>query len=388
MSPKPTQRAGGLKRLLTMARLGVAMMFHSKLRLAGTLLGVVFPVVLANFALGTMFGLLAKSTLLQRNARADIWIVPSSAEILGQGTVDYQNLLIARTTPGVAEAQPALFGPASVTLPNGRREGVTILGVAEPYDLGGPWNLVAGDVSVLRHPDTLLFDSSARETFGGLNIGSVREVNDRRTSVGGFTWGLAPFGASFAFADYETAREYLHVPRDRVGFVLVRLEPGADPQEVAAALRARVDDAAVHPTSEFVAIGYRQILTKTPIGVTFVTISAFGLIVGLVIVGLAMFSSVVDNLKEFGTLKAVGLGMFDLSAILLSQAILYAAIGSALGLLLVNGIARLMRSPNVGLELPPLLAIGTAVLMGIVCAVSSLLAIQRLRSLEAGIVFR
>jgi ABC-type antimicrobial peptide transport system permease subunit len=80
--------------------------------------------------------------------------------------------------------------------------------------------------------------------------------------------------------------------------------------------------------------------------------------------------------------------MFDLSAILLSQAILYAAIGSALGLLLVNGIARLMRSPNVGLELPPLLAIGTAVLMGIVCAVSSLLAIQRLRSLEAGIVFR
>jgi putative ABC transport system permease protein len=388
VSPTPTRRARGLRRLAIVARLGVAMMFHSKLRLAGTLLGVVFPVVLANFALGTMFGLLSKSTLLQRNAGADVWIVPSSAEILGQGTIDYQNLLIARTTEGVAEAQPVLFGGASVTLPNGRREAVMILGVPPPYNLGGPWDLVAGEVEELRQPDTLIFDSTIRRSFGGLNVGSVREVNDRRTVVGGLTWGLAPFGASYAYADYETAREYLRAPRDRVAFVLVRVEPDADAGEVAAALRARVDDAAVYPTADFVAVGHRQVLTKTPIGVTFITISVFGLVVGLVIVGLAMFSSVVDNLREFGTLKAVGLGMLDLSVLLLAQAALYALLGSALGLLLVNGIARLMRSPNVGLELPSSLSVGTTIVMGVVCAASSLLAIQRLRSLEAGIVFR
>jgi ABC-type antimicrobial peptide transport system permease subunit len=80
--------------------------------------------------------------------------------------------------------------------------------------------------------------------------------------------------------------------------------------------------------------------------------------------------------------------MLDLSVLLLAQAALYALLGSALGLLLVNGIARLMRSPNVGLELPSSLSVGTTIVMGVVCAASSLLAIQRLRSLEAGIVFR
>jgi putative ABC transport system permease protein len=388
MNVTPTRRAGTLKRVGIVARLGVAMMFHSKLRLVGTLLGVVFPVVLANFALGTMFGLLAKSTLLQRNAKADIWIVPAGAETLGQGTLDFQNVLLARTTEGVGEAQPMLFGGAAVTLPNGRREPVTVLGVPSSYELGGPWNVVAGDVAVLRQPDTLLFDSTVRKTFGGLNVGSVREVNDRRTSVGGLTWGLAPFGASFAYADYETAREYLRTPRDRVGFVLVRVESGVDVASVVARIRARVDDAAVYETSEFVMLGYKQVLTKTPIGVTFITISVFGLVVGLVIVGLAMFSSVVDNLREFGTLKAIGLGMTDLTLVLFAQSVLYALVGSGLGLLLVNGVARAMRSPNVGLELPPALSVGTTLVMVVVCVASSLLAIQRLRSLEAGIVFR
>lgn len=66
---------------------------------------------------------------------------------------------------------------------------------------------------MLNRPDTMIFEDSERETLGGLNLGSVREVNGRKITVGGFTWGLIPFGPSYAFADYELARAVTRLMR-------------------------------------------------------------------------------------------------------------------------------------------------------------------------------
>jgi putative ABC transport system permease protein len=380
-------RAPWRPRLQLMAEIGLAMMVHAKLKLAGTLAGVVSATLLINFALGTFFGLLARHTMLPKNANADLWIVPRGAEIVGQGTLDVYALHVARTTPGVVEAAPILMGALNVTTPEGRHEGVSLVGTPYPYRLAGPWNVIAGEVGVLRHPDTLIVESSVRESLGGLNVGSVREMAGRRTVIGGFTWGLAGLGASYAFADYETAREYLHVPRDRASFVLVRVERGRV-DDVAATLRARLADADVYPTPSFLSKGYRQLLTKTPIGVTFGAIALFGLAVGTVVVGLSMFSAVVDNLHEFGLLKALGCTNGDLSLLLLAQAVAYGVFGSALGLALVGLVARALRSPNMSLELPWQLPAATVVLMLLMCGAASLLSLARLWKVEPAMVFR
>jgi putative ABC transport system permease protein len=370
-----------------MAEIGLAMMAHARLKLAGTLAGVVSATLLINFALGTFFGLLARHTMLPKNAHADLWVVPRGAEIVGQGTLDLYALDAARTTPGVVEAAPVLVGSIDVATPDSRREGVSLVGTTYPYRLAGPWNVIAGDVGVLRHPDTLIVESSVRESLGGLNVGSVREMAGRRTVIGGFTWGLAGIGASYAFADYETAREYLRAPRDRASFVLVRVE-GGHAESVATALRARVAGADVYTTPAFLRKGYRQLLTKTPVGVTFGAIALFGLLVGTTVVGLSMFSAVVDNLREFGLLKAIGCTNADVSLLLLAQALAYGALGSALGLALVGLVARAMRSPNMGLELPWQLPAATVVLMILMCGAASLLSLARIRKVEPAMVFR
>jgi putative ABC transport system permease protein len=101
-----------------------------------------------------------------------------------------------------------------------------------------------------------------------------------------------------------------------------------------------------------------------------------------------MFSGVVDNLREFGMLKAIGATNGDLALILFTQALLYGVAGSGLGLLLVGLLASGMRSPELALILPPWLVFGTPVVMVVVSLASSVLALLRLRGLEPAMVFR
>ena len=383
------RRPAPLLRLRTMLRVGMRMMFHEKLKLAGTLFGVIFAVVLTNQQLGVFLGLLSKNTMFIDHAGADLWIAPGSTQTLQAGKpVPMDALYQARTTPGVAWAEPLLFGGATVSLPTGGSEPVTLVGTMAPFWRGGPWNLVAGSVEALRHPDTMILEDSERDKLGGLNLGSVREVNGHRTVVGGFTWGLLPFAPSYAFAEYDYARVLLGTPSDETSFVLVGIAAGADHEAVARALQARVPANQVLSASEFHSRVLRYLLKQTGIGATTGTSTAFGLLIGLIIVSLSMFSAVIDNIREFGTLKAIGCHNRDLAVMLLAQSSVYALLGSLIGLRMVSLMAQGMHSPKFALVLPWQAYAGTPLLMVLLCGLASMLALLRIRKIEPGMVFR
>jgi len=388
---KATAKLGSapLMGLRTMIGVGTRMMFHDKLKLIGTMLGVIFAVVLTNQQVGVFLGLLAKNTMVIDNAGADIWITPPATQTLQAGKpVPMSALYAARTTPGVQWAEPLLFGSATVTLPTGGSEPVTLVGTRAPDWRGGPWNIVAGSVDVLGSPDVMIFEDSERDKLGGLNIGSIREVNGHRTTVGGFTWGLLPFGPSYAFAEFDYARVLMGTPSDQTSFVLVGLEPTADTARVLQALQARVGVNEVLRARDFRSRVLRYLIVSTGIGATTGTSSAFGLIVGLVIVSLSMFSAVVDNVREFGTLKALGARNRDLAVLLLVQSTIYGLLGSMIGLNLIAFISEGVRSPQMALVLPWQAYVATPVLMVLLCGLASLLALSRIRKLDPAVVFR
>jgi putative ABC transport system permease protein len=369
-------------------RTGWAMMSHSRLRFAGTLLGVVFAVVLVCQALGTLMGLLDKSVMFVRNTRADLWIVPRGVEIFGVGRpISIAALSVARGTPGVDRAEPLIVSGSTVTRPDGGAEQLFVVGVQAPYDLGGPWNLVVGDRSVLSQPDTVIHEDTYRENFGGLNLGGVREIAGRRVITGAFTWGLATFQGPFCFADYTLAREMTGTPADRTSMVLVTAAPAVR-REVQTRLQERLPDCWVLTQQEFIARCFRAMLTRTPIGATFGAISVFGLLVGAVVVSLAMFTAVIDLTREFGTLKAIGMSMPDLSTLILAQGVIYGVIGSIVGLGLTTLVVGGMRSPKLALVVPPwLVGICVPLMIGM-CCMAAALTLLRLRRVEPAIVFQ
>jgi putative ABC transport system permease protein len=384
-----TSRATVLSRARTMLLLGWSMMLFDKAKLVGTVLGVVFAVVLTNQQLGIGLGLVDRNVMFVDHAKADLWMVPPSTETLQGGrTVSMSAMYAARTTPGVAWAEPLLFGGGVVKTPTGGTEAVQVIGTKYPRYAGGPWNFVAGDVSVLGRPDTMTFEDSERETLGGVNLGSVREVNGRRMTAGAFTWGLEPFGPSYAFVDYETARELMHTPSDETSYVLVGVEPGKNVLDVKRAILERTSGVKVMTQAEFASSIRNYVLFKQSLGASIGASALFGVIVGFVIVALSMFSSVLDRLRELGTLKAVGATNGDLALLLLGQSVAYAWIGSLVGLFLVTRMAAGMRSPKLTLLFPPALTIGTVVGMTLICILASTLALLRIRKVEPAMVFR
>jgi putative ABC transport system permease protein len=381
-------RGGRLRRAQATIVVALRMMLHDKAKLIGTTLGVVFAVVLAAQQLGVLFGLLQKNTMFVDNAGADLWIVPPGTTQTAPGQRMSTALLDqARATPGVAVAAPLLMIGTSVTKPGGGSEATTLVGFDLATGLGGPWNVVAGDVAALRAPDALFFEDAQREKFGGLNLGSVREVGGHKVRVVGFTWGLQPFGPPFSFADIDTVRDLGAVPADQLSFVLIKLAPGADRAAVAADLAARCPTATVIATPTFHATIVSTLL-RQQLGITFGTSTAFGLIIGFIIVALSMFSAVLDNLRESGTLKAIGLTSWDLTRMLIVQSIGYALLGSLIGLGLVALMSAGIRGPNLIVIVPRTLVLATPIIMTVLCMLASVLALRRVRRLEPGMVFR
>jgi putative ABC transport system permease protein len=377
-----------LPRLRVIARVGLRMMFYDRAKFVGTLLGVVFAVVLGVQQLSILLGLLDKNTTFVEHSGADVWIVPPGTTLLQPGPLlDDSVLARARTTKGVAVAEPLIFGGATIKKPNGGTEPVTLVGTALPASLGGPWSVVAGTADAIAATDTVIFEDSEREKFGNIDIGSLRELNGRQVRVGGFTWGLVPFGPAYAFAEINLARDLVRVPTNKMNFVLVKVRPGENIEEVRSALALRVPEHRVVLRTEYQK-SIVSTLLREQLGASFATSTSFGLIIGFVIVALSMFSSVIDNLREFGTLKAIGCGNLDLSLLLFAQAAIYALLGSLIGLALVSQMTEGIRSPKLVPLVPVALMAGVAPLMLGICLVASLLGLSRIRKLEPGMVFR
>ncbi len=386
-------RRGPVARALATATLALRMMLHDKPKLVGTTLGVVFAVVLAAQQLGILFGLLQKNTMFVDNAAADVWIVPPGTNQLQPGKLLPESVLVrARAAPGVAVAAPLIYGTSGIQRPWGGSEPITLVGVDRPTTpgvpwLGGPWNLVSGQREALALPDAIVLEDARREKMGAVNLGSVREVNGHALTAHAFTWGLLPFAPPYAFVSLARAREILEVPGESQHFVLVTAAEGTTPEALAEALSALLPETRVLTRPAFHDAIVRTLLSEQ-LGVTFGTSTAFGLLIGFIIVALSMFSSVIDNLKEFGTLKAIGATSGDLSRLLIVQSIAYGALGSWIGLGLVGFAAEGIRSANLAMIVPLELVVATPLVMITLCVLASFLALRRVRRLEPGMVFR
>jgi putative ABC transport system permease protein len=373
-----------------MARLCVSMLWHDKLKLAGTLVGVAFAVILSNFQIALFLGLLLRNTMYVDRVEADVWITPKNTQILegSDGTIPKNIVPVARSVKGVAWSAPILMGTGGLKLPGGGQKSVRLVGTELPDAKGGPFHVVAGKVEDLGLPDAMFFEDSRRERFGALNLGSVREVNGHRVHAVGFTSGLVPFGPAFAFSSFNTAREILGRPSDEVNYVMIGLAPGADVNEVVRNLQKTFPDQLVMPRSELRMRTIFYILNESGIGQSIGMGVVMSLFCGFAIVALTMFSAVVDHVREFGTLKAIGATNTDLAKLLLAQALTCAIAGAMIGEAIVAQMVTGIRGPELPLALPAWLMGGTVVGMVVICVLASIMALLRVRAIEPAMVFR
>jgi putative ABC transport system permease protein len=383
--PAASGRAPGMT-----SRLAWRNLVHDRARFVVTLVGIVFSVVLMAVQSGLLLGFAGTAEALVTHAGADFWVMSRGTSNVDQSVIMFDRRRFkALEIPGVAAVDKYLVHFADWRRPDGRSEIIIVIGFDLDRAVGRPWNVVAGSIEDLRRPNSVIIDRLYADKLGVTALGQTVEIHGVSAHVVGFTDGIRAFTQSpYVFTSYDNALAYGDVPPDQTNYLLVRLKPGADRDEVARRLRQALPMADVHTSAKFASMTARYWLLTTGAGVALVAGALLGLIVGVIIVAQTLYAATVERLSEYATLRAIGASNGYLGAIVLKQSLIAGALGCCIGLVLDAVLVRAAAESNVSLVLPWPLAAAIALTTLVMCAGASAVAIDKIRRAEPTMVFR
>jgi putative ABC transport system permease protein len=174
-----------------------------------------------------------------------------------------------------------------------------------------------------------------------------------------------------------------------MSFVLVRAAEGSDPKSLARRIESETDYQAL-TRAEFAWRSVNYYLTRTGIPVNFGITIALAVIVGAAITAQTLYLFVIENLKQFGALKAIGATNAQIAGMVLLQSAVVGAIGFGLGI----GVCAFFFAVTTdvpalegfGLRLDVLLGVGAVV--AFILVIASLGSLLKVFRVDPAIVFR
>jgi putative ABC transport system permease protein len=364
-------------------------LFHDRIRLAVTLVGILFSIVLVAVQLGLYLGASNMITANIDAAKADLFITVYGAKSFEDGGM----LLTSRerhqalATPGVKAVIPLIVRFAEWRKPEGGSTRVVIVGTdAEDGGLS-PINLVNGTWEDIKAPEAVAVDRTYFNELGIKGIGDTAQVQNTRIRVRAITDGVRSFVQSpYTYTTLNRARS-IFGDADGVTFYLVQTQPGANIEKVREDLKGRLEGAEVLTKAEFRDRSLKQWLFRTGAGVALIGGALLGSLVGTVIVAQTLYSSTKDHLGEFATLRALGSSSGYIHKVILAQAGISAVVGYLLGISIALTILVLSHNTALPMVMTPGLAFWLFTLTVGMCAISALSAIVKVTKIDPATVF-
>lgn len=170
-------------------------LFHDKIRLVVTLVGILFSIVLVAVQLGLYLGSSRMITANIDNANGELWITAFGAKSFEDGGLLLKSAERhqALATPGVEDVVPLVVSFAEWRKPSGGSTRVVVVGT-DPED-GGlvPWSLVNGTWADVKAPDGIAIDRSYLRDLDVSGIGDTAQAAAGRVRVKALTEGVRSF---------------------------------------------------------------------------------------------------------------------------------------------------------------------------------------------------
>jgi putative ABC transport system permease protein len=378
--------------------LGWLQLRHKPLRLIVALSGIAFAVLLIMMQLGFRSALFESAVRFHERFDYDIALFsPDSVFIVRPQPFSIRRLYQTLGFDAVEDVTPVYIFPSVWKNPwNNNRRSINTIG----FDPDDPLLSVAGfdeARKLLRRQDVVLFDSAARPEFGpvaeAMEAGEplVTEINDREIEV----VGLFEMGTSFGIdgtvitSDDNWLRLFPERPRSEIQLGLIRLKEAKDANEVRDALADYLpDDVLVLTRQQFVQREKDYWNSATPIGYIFAFGAIMGFVVGAIIVYQILFADVSEHLNEYATLRAMGYRNRFVSGIVLQQAAILAVLGYLPGLAIVYWLyGKAAAATNLPLYITHERALNVFLMTLVMCALSGLMAVRKVRRLDPAEVF-
>jgi putative ABC transport system permease protein len=369
------------------------MLYGDRAKYLMLLCGLTFAVMLIVQQGSIFWGLMIWSQSSVTNLNVPIWVTdPGIAQVDEVKPIADTAVDRVRSVPGVEWAVPLYKGLLRARLSNGDYHQITLTGLESSTLIGRPSEVLEGRFEDVLQPDAVVLDQWAVERMGGPNvikIGTVFELNDKLARVVAIAKTQKSFtNIPVVYTTYERAIRY--VPRERrtLSYVLAKAKDGVPVAEVTRRIHEQTGLGAF-TAKDF---GWKTIgwvLKNTGIGINFGTTILLGFIVGMAIAGQTFYLFTVENLRQFGALKAMGASTFTLARMILLQAFTVGltGYGVGIGLATVFGFLTARSGGLPFIETWQLLLLVLVALLAI-CTFSALISIIKLARLEPAIVFR
>ncbi|WP_457557208.1 ABC transporter permease [Candidatus Harpocratesius sp.] len=367
-----------------MVSLAKSNLFHQKTKTILSISGVMISVFLVFTIYGVYNGMDYIMESMIYKTGADLWVTqegtsgsvhsPSILPIsIGKSLNEIED--IKESTPLIRTAVTYKVSDSDILL--------FLNGYNTSGTLGKPWKVIEGKTEPGRNE--IIIDKTFSKV-SGLKIGDNMSLQSISLKIVGISDEGNIMVGYMVFLSYEDASKLL--PPNLTNGFLIKLENNVDFDKTIGEIKEKIPDVNVQD-SPTIAKAYKNEVLGGFISIIYV-LSAFSLLVGILINGLLIFMLTQEKSKEYGIIKAMGATNFKLYKIVLSQSLIISLIGYTLGALLSIPLTSLIQEyvPEFYVLISKdMIIIGFPVFI-ITGIISSLIPISRLISIDPALVFK
>lgn len=385
-----------------MNHIALKMLMGDRGKYLGIVMGLTFASLIMTQQPAIFLGLMNRSfSFITDVGLPDIWVMDAKVQFVDDiKPLQDTELYRVRGISGVEWAMPMYKGMQKARLADGTYQNCILVGLDDATLIGGPPAMVDGKIEDLRRSDGVIVDIDGAKdklakpspTPGGkstpIKVGDSLELNDRRAIVVGLAKVTRTFQAQpVVYTTYSRAKNYAPRERKLLSFVLVKAKKGQDLTELTRRIRENTGLAA-YTRQEFMDLTYKYFLKNTGIPINFGISVTLGFIVGAAIAGQTFYNFTLENLRQFGVLKAMGTSNWVLLRMILLQAVLVGSIGYGIGVGLTALFGYSMRNTILAFKFPWQLLIFSGAGISLICIFAAVISILKVIRLEPAVVFK
>jgi len=362
-------------------------------------LGMIFAIAFSTFLMSHQVSIFCGLMNRTRSQIVDvkdagIWVMDAKTQYLDEvKALTDQDLFRIRGVEGVEWAVPLFKGTSRAKGADGKFRGVILMGLDDSTLVGAPRKVLLGSWNELRSPETIAIDQTGYKFFfpnQPFELGRTLDLNDHLVRIVAIVDSEAPFvNLPVFYTRYTQAITFVGRERNQMSFALVKGQDGLTDAEVC----QRITAATGLKASTSLDFGWETIwyyIQNTGIPINFGITVAIALVVGTVVSGQTFYLFVVENLKQFGALKAIGVTNWRIVGMILMQALIVGAVGFGLGISMTALFFEATKEDLDlrGFRLLPEIVSGTAVAVFLIVILASIVSVRRVVVLEPAVVFR
>lgn len=380
--------------------IALQMLFGDRGKYIAMVVGITFAALIMTQQPAIFVGLMTRTySFIGDVSMPDIWVMDPGVQYVEEHKpMRDTDLARVRGVAGVEWAAPMFKNFMTAKMPDGATKTIALTGLDDATLIGAPSRMITGNLNDLRRNDAVIVDYEAAITRlriklpGGsdrpLAIGDEMELNDRRAVVVAF----AKMTRSFVlqpevYTTYSRALGYSPPNRRQLTYILVKAQAGVDPKELAVRVRERTGLAA-YEKEDFKWITLRYWMTNTGIPINFGISVLLGFIVGAAVAGQSFFNFVRENLKQYASLKAMGLRNAVLVRMVLLQALVVGVIGYGIGVGLTALFGIKVHDSVLAFNMPPVILLFAAVGVFLIVVIAALFGVRTVVKVDPAVVFR